>query len=84
MKEIVVTIQVRERTAVSRRRLNACTGHGTDQLIGGVRQSLRVTAANKPAAVRCCSCDVSWAAGSREKDRREKGQKRTTKYVNER
>lgn len=57
-----------EGTAVSRRRMNGCTGHGTDQLIGGARQSLRVTAANKPAVVRCCSCDVSWVPGSREKD----------------
>lgn len=48
--------------------MNGCTGHGTDQLIGGARQSLRVTAANKPAVVRCCSCDVSWVPGSREKD----------------
>lgn len=46
-------------------------GHRTHQLIGGVRQTLRVTAANKPAAVRCCSCDVSLAIRSPDKRKRE-------------
>lgn len=69
-----VTIQAREQPLAGKR-LNACTGHGTDQLIGGARQSLRVTAANKPRPPSFVVARATFHgfAGSRRKGQRKGG-----------